>query len=225
MTLTLTKNEGRWGWFFLAAQFLLIPTLVAAVCPTLGIRTEADLNLCCFFLEACLGAFLFRELLRHSLRSCAGRWGRILLTALEGFGLYFLVSTAVLWLILLLRPDFSNINDAGVNALIDQRPLLMSLGVVFAAPLAEECLFRGWIFTGLARKSIPLAYCVTALTFSAAHIVGYIGIYDLKTLGLCFLQYLGPSLVLCRTCRKADSLMAPLLLHIFINTIALFTTR
>ena len=109
--------------------------------------------------------------------------------------------------------------------MIDEFPVLMPLAVVFAAPLAEECLFRGWIFTGLAQKSLPLAYLVTALCFAAVHVTGYIGLYDTRTLLLSLLQYLGPSVALCWTCRKADSLCAPLILHCCINIIALFTTR
>ena len=225
MTLTLTKSESRWGWFFLLAQMLVIPFAVSLLCPFLGIRSITDINLICFFLNAALAAYLFRKLLARSFQNCAGRWGQIILTAIKGFGLYWLVNMAVVALILNLQPDFANINDAGVNAMIDERPLLMTLAVIFAAPLAEECLCRGWMFTGLARRSIPLAYAVTAIFFSAAHVSGYIGIYDPKTLGLCFLQYLGPSVVLCRTCRKADSLMAPLLLHSFINALSCIVLR
>ena len=45
-------------------------------------------------------------------------------------------------------------------------PRKACLAVIFAAPLAEECLCRGWMFTGLARRSIPLAYAVTAISHS-----------------------------------------------------------
>ena len=45
------------------------------------------------------------------------------------------------------------------------------------------------------------------------------------TLALCTMQYLVPAAVLCWVCHKSDSLYGPLLLHIIINTLALFTTR
>ena len=126
---------------------------------------------------------------------------------------------------LLLEPDFGNINDENILAMLEQSPLLMTLAVVFAAPLAEECLFRGWMFTGLAEKSLPLAYALTCTIFSGVHILPYIGTYDVLTLLLCFLQYLAPSYVLCRTCQRDNSLCAPLLLHMTINTAALFVAR
>ena len=225
MTLRLTKQETILGGVYLLLQMLVIPVAVSVLCVFLGITSLAAVNLICFFLNAALALACFRRLLRQSLQNCAGRWGETVLTAAKGFGLYWLLSTAAAVLILTLEPDYLNINDASVNTMIDEFPVLMPLAVVFAAPLAEECLFRGWIFTGLARKSLPLAYFVTACCFAAVHVTGYIGSYDPRTLLLCLLQYIGPSVALCWTCHKADSLLAPLLLHIIINTIALFTTR
>ena len=225
MTLRLTFREKRLGWFYLAAQMLVIPFAVAAVCMLLGIRSEADINLICFYLNAALAAAVFPNLLTRSFSGLGQRWKATLLTALKGFGLYWLVSTAVALALLALKPDFSNVNDASVTAMIAQRPVLMTIAVVFAAPLAEECLFRGWMFTGLAEKSLPLAYALTCTIFSGVHILPYMGTYDALTLLLCFLQYLAPSYVLCRTCARDNSLCAPLLLHMAINTAALFVMR
>ena len=225
MTLRLTFREKRLGWFYLAAQMLVIPFAVAAVCMMLGIRSEADINLICFYLNAALAAAVFPNLLTKSFSGLGQRWKATLLTTLKGFGLYWLVSTAVAIALLALKPDFSNVNDASVTAMIAQRPVLMTIAVVFAAPLAEECLFRGWMFTGLMERSPVLAYTLTCAFFSAVHVLPYIGIYDALTLLLCFAQYLAPSFVLCRTCARDNSLCAPLLLHMSINIAALFVAR
>ena len=220
MTLTLTKQEKRMGGVYLLLQMLVVPVVVSVLCVLLGITSLSAVNLIYFFLNAALALVFFRALLRQSIQNCAGRWGHTIWTAVKGFGLYWLLSTAASVLIFALQPDYSNINDATVNTMIDEFPVLMPLAVVFAAPLAEECLFRGWIFTGLARRSIPLAYAVTCGFFAAAHVVGYIGSFDALTLLLCFAQYVGPGIALCWTCRKADSLAAPLLMHMTINAIA-----
>ena len=225
MTLTLTKQEKRWGWVYLAAQMLVLPFAVAIVCVLMGIQSETVMNLICFYLNAALALILFPSLLGKSLHNCRGRWKDTLKTALKGFGLYWLTSLAVTAVILTLKPDFANVNDASINSMLDESPLLMTLAVVFAAPLAEECLFRGWMFTGLAERSLPLAYAVTCVFFSGVHILAYLGTYDALTLLLCFVQYLAPSYVLCRTCARDDSLCAPLLLHMTINTAALFVAR
>lgn len=225
MTLTLTKQEKRWGWVYLAAQMLVLPFAVALLCTLMGVTSEAVMNLICFYINAALAVLVFRDLLSKSIGSCRGRWKETVLTALKGFGLYWLASIAVTGLILTLKPDFANVNDQSVNAMLSEQPLLMTVAVVFAAPLAEECLFRGWMFTGLAEKSKPLAYTVTCVFFSGVHILAYLGTYDALTLLLCFVQYLAPSYVLCRTCDRDDSLCAPLLLHMTINTAALFVAR
>ena len=225
MTLNLTKNEKNLGWLLPLCQFVVFPITVSMGCTTMGIYSVAVFNQICFFLSAALAAVLFRDLLGSSLRRSRSELKKTLLTVLTGLVLYWLVSSALAAAVLALKPDFANVNDASVNAMLDESPVMMALAVVFAAPLAEECLFRGWIFTGLARRSVPLAYAATSLLFCAAHIAGYVGTYDPVTLLLCFLQYVCPSLILCWTCRRADSLMAPLLLHMTINTIALFVTR
>ena len=219
MTLTLTKQEKILGWVYLLLQMLVLPFAVALVCVLMGITSDAVINGICFYLNAILALPLFRKLLKQSLRNAAEDWLATLRTALQGFGVYWLVNMVVNAAIAFLQPDFSNINDANVGTMISELPVMMTVAVILAAPLAEECLFRGWMFTGLAERSIPLAYVVTCGFFSAAHILGYIGTYDALTLGLCFLQYLGPSIALCWTCQKNDSLAAPLLLHMFINAL------
>lgn len=225
MTLTLTNWEKRWGLLYLLLQMFLVPYGAALLCAALSIRSNAVVNLLGFCTNAALAVVFFRRLLLSSLENAVHRWGRTLWTAVKGFVLYWLLNALVLTLILSIKPDFSNINDASINAIIDEFPVLMSLAVVFAAPLAEECLCRGWMFTGLAQHSRKLAYGVTTVFFASIHVLGYIGTCDPLTLGLCTMQYLVPSAVLCWTCHRADSLCAPLLLHMAINTIALFATR
>ena len=220
MTLTLTKKERRWGWFFLAAQLLVIPFAVTLVCALMGVTSEATINLICFYINAVLALVIFRPLLEQSFRNSRGKWRETFRTVLRGFGMYWVVNLAMTMVILKIDPDFANVNDQNIGSMLADTPLLMSLAIIVAAPLAEECLFRGWLFTGLARKHTILAYLVTIGVFSGVHVLGYIGMYPAKTLFMCFLQYLGPSYVLCRTCEKNDSLCAPLLLHMIINTIA-----
>ena len=63
MTLTLTKNEQRFGWLFLLCEFLLVPFAVSIVCMLMGIYSEAAINVICFFLNAALAVLIFRRLL------------------------------------------------------------------------------------------------------------------------------------------------------------------
>ena len=172
MTLTLTRSEKIFGGVYLLLQTLLVPFAVTALCMALGNPSDALINLICFFSNALLALVFFRRLLVRSWRNAARDWKRTLAVTVKGFGLYWAINLLITAAILALRPDFANANDAGVNAMIDEYPVLMTVAVIFAAPLAEECLFRGWIFTGLAQKSVPLAYAVSCGLFAAAHLVG-----------------------------------------------------
>lgn len=220
MTLRLTKKEKIRGWFFLLGQLLAVPFAVALLCLWMGIYSDTTINTICFFLNGALAVLVFRQLLEQSFHTRQGRWMQTVLTVLKGLGLHWMLSLAVSMVIFQIDPNFGNVNDANVGSMLSESPLLMTIAVIFAAPLAEECLFRGWMFTGLAEKSIPLAYAVTCGFFSAAHVVGYIGHYDALTLVLCFAQYLGPSIALCWTCERDDSLCAPLLMHMSVNALA-----
>ena len=225
MTLSLTKSERRWGLPYFMLQMLVIPFAVALLCRLSGITSATAMNLLCFYINGALAVWIFRDLLCASFRNAARSWKSTVLTVLQGFGLYWVLNFAVTVLILALEPEFGNVNDAQVASMLEESPMLMTAAVVFAAPLAEECLFRGWLFTGLAQRSLPRAYAVTCAVFSAVHVVGYIGHYDARTLVLCFLQYLGPGFALCWACRKNDSLCAPLLMHMLINFLACLLTR
>ena len=225
MTLTLSKGERIGGVFFLLAQFLAVPVAVTLICAWAGIASDAVLNIANFAVNALLALLCFRRLLAESFRRFFSHPKKTLLTALKGLGLYWVVNIAMTALTLMIEPDFGNVNDANILTLMAEQPVLMTLAVIFAAPLAEECLFRGWIFTGLAQRNLPMAYGITTLCFAFIHTLGYIGTCDALTLILCTAQYLVPRAVLCWVCHQADSLLAPMLLHMTLNIIALFTTR
>ena len=220
MTLTLTKNEKIGGWLFLLLYLYGVPFAAALVCDLLHAGSVAIINLVCFYTNALLAILFFRKSLNKSLYIAEQDWLGTIRVAASGFGLYWAVNVAVNTLILFIDPHFTNVNDQNIGGMIAEAPVLMHVALIVAAPLAEECLFRGWLFTGLAEKNVPLAYIVTCGFFSAAHVVSYIGSYEPLTLVLCFLQYLGPSFALCWTCRENDSLIAPLLLHMSINAIS-----
>ena len=73
----------------------------------------------------------------------------ILGTALAGFLLLLGANQVMTGLAKLLIPDFINTNNAFVADMVRQSPVTMTLSLVVLVPLAEECLFRGLIFTGL----------------------------------------------------------------------------
>ena len=96
---------------------------------------------------------------------------------------------------------------------------------VLLVPVAEEALYRGLLFQGFQRKSRLLAYCLSTLIFAGLHVVGYIGSADLITLCLCFAQYLPAGITLAWAYEKADTIAAPMLMHMIINLIGTTAAR
>ena len=95
-------------------------------------------------------------------------------------------------------------------------PIFVSL--VLLAPIVEEFLFRGFLYTGLRQKlNIWWATGVTSLLFAAAHLFGgetsaLLWIAGIDTLIL--------SIVLCQLRERTGRLWAPMLVHAIKNGIA-----
>ena len=114
----------------------------------------------------------------------------MLQSAALGFFAYELSFPVVKDLLTLLYPAYFNINDTSFALMVEEYYALMAIGTVFLVPVTEECLFRGLIFGGFYPKNKAAAYILSAIAFSAIHIVSYLDLYEPMLLLLCFLQYL-----------------------------------
>jgi len=100
--------------------------------------------------------------------------------------------------------------------------LLFVLAGSFVAPVVEEVLFRGYIFRALAaRKSVPLAYIISAGTFAAVHLG------EGRTLG--DLLPLVPALfivgaLLCFAYHRTGNLLSDITAHVFFNGVGFIAT-
>ena len=96
----------------------------------------------------------------------------------------------------------------------------MLLAIAVLAPIAEELLFRGLLFRGLYNRNALLAWSCSVIAFAAVHVLSYIGQYDLTGFLLATLQYLPAGLALCYAYHRSGSIFAPIIMHIFINSLA-----
>lgn len=89
------------------------------------------------------------------------------------------------------------------------------IGIVLLAPIAEELLFRGFVFRGLeaSRAGIFGAIFLTALAWALIH-----GQYDVY--GLAFIFSLGILLGVVRW--KTQSIYGPIMIHLVNNAFAMF---
>ncbi len=224
-TLSLSSRNQKLGWAYLMFELLILPSILFTFGAAIGITSDAVLNCIYYVINFIVCLLLFHSLLRHSMQNAAAHPSNTLITAGFGFILFQLANLLIGSLIITLIPEFSNVNDSAVVTMVNETPLPMLICVGFLVPVAEECLFRGVLFVPLYRKSAWKAYVLSVLFFAAIHVVGYIGLYPIKILAACYLQYIPAGLVLCWALAKTDSLVTPILIHCAVNLFSILTLR
>ena len=226
LSVSMSLRQTIWGWILIFLHQLVIPLLIAYIGRFLPrALTLAELNIAVFISVFILAILIFRKFLWANFQVFKADPVKSLLTSLAGFGIYYAGSIVVAIFIGSIDPDFSNINDTTLMNMSQDNYWIMFLCVVFMAPLSEECMYRGLLFQGLHRKSRIVAYIVSVLAFAAIHVLGYIGSSDPQTLILCLLQYLPAGFALAWTYEKADTIWAPISVHVFVNLIGITVSR
>lgn len=211
--------ETRRGWNFLWIQLLLgaiVPELNrAAGSPLSPDGMNFVLSLVYFLGYLLVLRFFFRRSLAPIKRSPL----RFFAAVSGALAAYYASFYALLPLLNLLSPGYSNINDEALRTAYQGSPWLLALTTVFLAPLAEETVFRLLIAGSFPGKAV--GSLVSAALFSAAHIAPYLGNVPLLQLLAAFLQYLPAGLILSGACYAAGTIWAPILVHTVINAITM----
>ena len=226
LTVSLTQNERIWGCLYLAVQIIALPAAVQFINLILGSPlSDAQLNFVFFCINfICITVIFHRFLVNCGKISLSQPWLCLRYTG-QGLLLYWLGSFLIGLLIAAVYPDFSNINDESIAYMTQQNYTLMSFGTVLLVPVVEETLYRGVVFGMLYEHSRVAAFIVSSLAFAALHVVSYIGYYEPLYLLVCFIQYIPAGLCLAWAYVKADSIWAPILMHITINQIGILSMR
>ncbi len=224
--ITPNAKECTWGLRYLLFQLVFLGSFIALAAQLMGIAiTAAWLNILYFTINFLAAVVLCRQFLRRTLQSGLRELGRSLQFALVGFGIYQVSILALGSLIILLRPDFANVNDQNLAAISQDHFVLMTVCTVLMVPLTEEVFYRGILFGGLSRRSRTAAYVVSVAAFALVHVSGYVGTTDALTLLLCFLQYLPAGVCLAAVYEKSGSLLPSILIHTAVNAIGMFAMR
>ena len=221
-----SRREVLWGGIYLILFIAVLPWLVPALVYHSGIAlTEVQVNFLYFGTNFAATTLIFHKFLLQSLRDAAQVPGPTLWCAIWGYLGSTALGSFVAMFILRIEPEFANVNDMTINALVAENFILMAIGAVIMAPVTEELLFRGLLFRGLYDHSPLAAHLVSMVLFSSIHVSGYFGVYDVKTLALCFLQYLPAAYCLNLAYRRSGTILAPIFMHMLINFVALSATR
>lgn len=140
---------------------------------------------------------------------------RDILFAILAFVVYLAGSVAVQAIATRLAPGFDPTQAQDLpfsKVLSDSNRIIVFLALVVVAPVAEEVVFRGYLFGTLRRSTrVWVAALVTSIVFGVIHLQVNVGL-DVLVLSLvsCFLRY------------KTGSLWASILLHMFKNGLAFY---
>lgn len=226
LSISMIKGEVWAGILYLPVYFGLLTMGLTLLFDTLGwehttAKGVAQLNFCYFALNALFMLLLFHRFLWSNFKAIKKRfWGFVQAVILGGV-MYYAGTYLVGLLIALLSPDMVNHNDQGILTMMEELPWAIPLGAIVLAPLAEECLMRGLIFGGIHKKSRIGAYVVSTLVFAFIHVGGYIGQDTWTNLALAFLQYVPAGIALGWAYEKADSVFAPMVIHMLVNALAI----
>lgn len=223
---SLTKKEKKIGTLWLAFETLLFSTLLQLANLLLPIPLpQSTVNFIFFGTNFLVVVFCLRQYLLQQLQLIPNLFWKTVGIAVLGFFVYLQMNALLMQVIFALDPSFISVNDEAVEELVAEDYTLMFLGTVILVPITEECLFRGLVFRGLHDRSPILAWIVSVLLFAAIHILGYIGVYPVKTILLCFIQYLPAGLCLAGVYRLSGSLLAPILIHTLVNFLGMLALR
>ena len=226
LSVATTRQENILGYIYLAFSQLILANLIAIVAFYWGYPISlSELNIIYFGVNFVCIVAIFHRFLGKSLLAAWKSIPKCLISVVVGFGAYYWVSILLGYVITWIDPNFANVNDQAVGSIALEHPRLIGFCTVFLVPVVEETLYRGLIFQNLQKKHRILAYIVSSLIFSSIHVIGYIGSADWATLGLCFAQYLPAGIALGWAYEKADTIVAPILIHMIINQIGMSAKR
>jgi len=141
-------------------------------------------------------------------------WTDILVTP-AALIIYFILSSVLILLATQILPwfDVNQAQDTGFNQVNSNFEIILAfISLVLIAPIAEEILFRGYLF-GKLKKYMPIwfAAVITSVTFGFVH-----GAWNLA------IDTFALSLILCTLREMTGSIWSSVLLHMAKNGVAFY---
>lgn len=216
-TSRMTKGERIAALVYLPIHILVLPLLLGLIAGLLIVSStatlsDADINVIYYAVGVFYGLLFLGRFLRRDFDALCDRKLNTFIQVLKGYGLVLLCNFATNALLLLLGQGDSP-NDAAILDMAQTQMGKMTAVAVFMAPIVEELLFRGGLFS-LFRSRVA-AYSVSILLFSLYHVWSYALTDPINWIFL--IQYIPLSFLLCRCYEKTNSIWGSIFLHMLIN--------
>ena len=224
--ILLEAYEKIIGWIYLPLFFLVLPVVLGIAAMllhinVLSVRVQVLLNAGLELFSFLLLAVCFHRYLGRCFRQTRSFPGRYFVGLVVGIVIYYFGTALMSFLTQLIEPGLENINNNTIEGMAGTNVPVMLVYTILLAPLVEELLVRGTIFTTLRPHSRFWAYAVSIAVFCLIHVMGYVGQFPLRTLILCFVQYLPASFALAWALEYSGSIWTSISVHMVANTIAM----
>lgn len=223
MTPAPNGRETKIGFVWLGFTLLFAPSVVYLLNSILpNPLSDGLLNTVYYGINFAVIILIFRQYLAASMEAALARPFPVIWYAILGYLGFQVLSELLSGVIFFLYPDFRNVNDDTIFAMLDQDLVPLAMATIFLVPLAEETLYRGLFFRKLFDKKPIAAYLVSMAAFAAIHVMGYVGTYSPLLLLLCFVQYLPAGYCLCWCYRQTGTVLCPVLMHTIVNAVSIY---
>ena len=226
LSVHLTDREQIWAIIYLLFSLFLLPELLQWMNGYLPVKlSNMWINFLYFSVNFLFVFWIFAGFFKRSLIYAGQNMLDFLIAVLLGSAVYWASNYGLSQVLSHFFPDYANLNDGSISAMVQDNFVLMFIGTVLFVPVAEEALHRGLIFGSLYPKSHGAAYALSTVIFAAVHIMSYVGVYSTLHLVLAFVQYVPAGLVLAWAYRRSGSIFAPMLMHATINALGILAQR
>ena len=220
LPVTMTAKEQRFGLVYFLFQLLILPALLMQAKPFLS---DGVINILFYIINLVCVMLIFHRYLKRSVKYFFRNPWEGLRIAAVCLIVYFAAELLFALAVRQFYPVFYNRNDAAITATTATPGAAVCL--VLLVPIAEETLYRGLLFDLLKFRSRIPAFIVSAAVFCFIHMIGYIGRIPFADFAISFLQYVPAGLCLGYAYVRSGSILTPILIHMAVNQIGMFSVR
>ena len=232
-TRRLTGDQGALGFLVMLSGFLICNSIIiSAVLKSFLLITNMSvtyselnlsLNLLTDLLMLIIAFFCLKDFIIRQYHDFKERKAKIIFNGVvKGYALCFVMSMVTSIIVRLLTMKTTSANQQAIVSLSKFNPVVMLLMTVIFAPIGEELLFRGFLFTFFRKRSRFLAYFVSAFLFGFVHVMNSVMGGDLSEF-IQMIPYFGMGLVFAYSYESNNNIFASILTHATSNAIAMIT--
>lgn len=224
----MTNLERALGGIFFALYLIVLPfvadPLFAGLSRLIGQEIPGNVRNIIFYCTLfTLTLVIFWHYLGHTTGNFFSNFWKTLGAVCISMVVFYGLNELAYRLIDLFLPSMTNLNDITISAQIKDAPRSTALIIIFLAPFVEEVLFRGYVFGNLRHVNRTAAYIVSCLLFAFLHVWQFAVVHQNLSYFLLMLQYLVPGFALAWAYERSGNLWGSVLLHAFVNALALWS--